>query len=174
MTHDDFETVRVLYDPNAGAQASATAGAMNWGIDLMRVKRNGLLCIRKIISPTDMRERLGFQEAHILRCFDNQHINKFIHYQPHTLQGPDQQMHDIQCLYVKYCDGGALSSMYTRFREHNARIPEEFVWHIFRSVIPRLSACASALRGCLYARLYGPRILQPPLRRIITCSLMAL
>lgn len=133
---NDFEHVKTL-----------SGGAMNGGIYLVRRRSDGLLCIKKTLQPEQFApegksvprgyayEGSGDSEATMLariRAYKNPNLNSIAAYIRPPLGGQ-------KILYVRYCDLGSLDELIIAHRSSRTRIPEEFLWHIFRSVANALS-----------------------------------
>lgn len=142
----DFEYVRTFAGPGS-------SGNMNGGVFLVRRKRDGLLCVKKVMQreghyvdePNYVLERgsafpgSARVEAHIaarLRGFRNPHLNYIIAYLEFQ-HPPGSEPQRI--LYVKYSDMGSLGRLMAKYEQARQRVPEEFIWHVFLSMAKALS-----------------------------------
>ncbi|KAI9709415.1 MAG: hypothetical protein M1812_007692 [Candelaria pacifica] len=47
----------------------------------------------------------------------------------------------VQHLYFDYCDVGDLSMVIKRYKVHNVKIPEPFIWHVYKQLCEALAFC---------------------------------
>ncbi|MCJ1432665.1 hypothetical protein MMC27_002022 [Xylographa pallens] len=108
-------------------------GGLNLGIYLVKRKTDGRTCVQKKI---DGKEKYLRREIHVLHHLKHPNIIGFV---TAFITPPPRQA----SLYVEFCDLGSLDGIIEKYSVNRSRgilvrIPEAFIWHVFRSLTSAL------------------------------------
>lgn len=126
-----YEPVAPLFAPVTSGTRNPEQGMLNLGIELVRSRSDGLLRVKKII-PSNRAQ----QEVDALLCLrDHPFVNKLIQFDTMRV-GVELAV----VLFLEYCDCGSLQGVIRRsITERRQRLPEAFIWHVFKSMAKALA-----------------------------------
>ncbi|KAI9800909.1 MAG: hypothetical protein M1833_003046 [Piccolia ochrophora] len=109
-------------------------GCWNEGIYLVQNRRSGVFAVQKILKSEDVAFGSAELEIRILRDLRHRHVVTYVDAFLDTFSY-------TASLFTEYCDLGTLDELIARFATHRRLIPEDFIWHVFTSLIEGLVYC---------------------------------
>lgn len=125
ITHHNLEH---LY--NVVVQVRPPSGGYGKGIDIVRRKRDGFVCVRKtFLLSGKAKPRRWLREVKAVRVLKHQNIEGYIEAAISPIKGE---------IFLEYCNLGNLDHVKTYMVKNHIGISENFVWHVFKDLFKAL------------------------------------